>query len=118
VSAHREAGWVELLAEVLRDSPKLEDAACVGRWPGLFDPPGQGESLDHPDVAHRRGIAVSICRACPCLEMCREWAESQPQGRLSGVVAGEIRRLQPMDEAKRKKPRRPKPKPMPAAVPA
>jgi hypothetical protein len=84
-------GVVDLLADILRGVPRLENAACVGRWPGLFDPPGQGESLDHPDVAYRHRIATSICHSCDCIRDCARWVDSLPANRRpGGVVAGRL----------------------------
>lgn len=68
--------WVTLLAEVLKGTPKLSEASCRNRA-GLFDAE-EGE--------HQVRRARSICLACPCLESCREWADSQRH--LIGVVAG------------------------------
>ncbi len=91
MSAHREPGWVSLLAEVLRDSPKLEDAACVGRWPALWDPPGRGESYDHPDVQYRHNLALEICESCPVIRECGSAVDTLPVSkRPAGVIAGRI----------------------------
>lgn len=77
---------VPLLSAILRGTPKLADAACVGR-PGLWDPPGQGESL--PDAEYRQGIALSICHSCDCRVECGRWIDSLPvSNRPAGVVAG------------------------------
>ena len=90
MSAHREAGWVALLSEILRGTPKL-DGACVGRWPGLWDPPEQGQQLDHPDVQHRHTAALEICGSCVCRDQCRDWVDSlAPSMRPAGVVAGRL----------------------------
>jgi hypothetical protein len=84
-----EPGWVSLLADILRGTPRLENAACVGRWPGLFDPPARGETLDHPDVEYRHGIAVGICNTCVCRVECGRFVDSLPVSkRPAGVVAG------------------------------
>jgi hypothetical protein len=100
---------VELLAEILRGTPRLAEAACTDHPADKFDATEPVDAVE----------ALEICAVCPCLEVCRKWAESQARGRLSGVVAGEIYRPRPPVEAKRKKkPRRPKPTPRPAAVPA
>jgi hypothetical protein len=91
VSAHKEPGLVVLLSEVLRGTPKLEGAACVGRWPGLWDPPAQGESYDHPDVQYRHNLALEICESCPCLSECAGAIDTLPVSkRPAGVVAGRI----------------------------
>jgi hypothetical protein len=84
-------GVVDLLADILRGVPRLAGAACVGRWPGLFDPPGQGESLDDPDVEYRHRIAIGICGGCDCISDCARWVDSLPASkRPAGVVAGRL----------------------------
>jgi WhiB family redox-sensing transcriptional regulator len=115
MSAHREPGWVSLLAEILRGAPRLDGGLCRDRSL-LFD----AEHNDEQDREYATARAIELCRQCPCLAACRAWADAQPRGRLSGVVGGEVRQVRPSAEAKRKKPKRPrpKPKPRPAAVPA
>ena len=88
MSAHKEPGWVSLLAELLRGTPKL-DGACVGRWPGLWDPPTKDE--DPPDSEYRHSRALTICRNCSCLDACASWVEGLPRSqRPAGVVAGRL----------------------------
>lgn len=73
---------VELLAEVLRESPALPNAACRGEVE-LFsadDDPGAVEA------------AIEICETC-CRDMprCRAWLDSlTPTQRPAGVVAGRV----------------------------
>ncbi|MGV6990874.1 WhiB family transcriptional regulator [Gordonia amicalis] len=55
--------------------PNLRGAACVGS-PGLFDP--RDPSEDPADTAYRHNAARELCRTCPALEECRDWADSQP----------------------------------------
>jgi hypothetical protein len=82
-------GCISLLSKVLRDRPKLENAACVGRWPGLWDPPARGESYDHPDVQYRHNLALEICKSCPVIRECGSAVDALPVSkRPSGVIAG------------------------------
>lgn len=60
--------------------PSLPGARCRGRAE-LFD--GDGG----PD-GERSRQAASLCRGCPALDRCREWADSQPPRDLSGVLGG------------------------------
>ena len=70
---------LDLLAEVLRDSPPLPGASCRGR----------GELFDgNPEYV---ATAVQLCQACPVFGPCGSWADRQPRHRLSGVVAGRRR---------------------------
>jgi hypothetical protein len=86
VSAHREPGWVSLLAQILRDTPRLADAACSGRWT-LHDPAEPYEDEEH--VEYRQHHAVTICNTCAALDSCRAWVDGLPHNRRpSGVVAG------------------------------
>jgi hypothetical protein len=75
---------VELLANMLRDSPKLPEALCVNRSV-LFD----AEQDDYDERAYAIARAKGLCARCERLQHCREWAATQD--RLSGVVAGEVR---------------------------
>lgn len=76
-------GAEALLAKVLRDSPKLDDAACRDHPPQLFD----GE--DVLDVEDAREICLTACRS---YDACRAWYESlPPKERPCGVCAGELR---------------------------
>lgn len=88
MTAHSQPGWVELLAQILRDSPRLRDGACVGRE-DLFDPAREDEAAE--DVEYRHSRARRICRTCPVLVECREWVEQlKPSQRPVGVVHGEV----------------------------
>ncbi|WP_448389425.1 WhiB family transcriptional regulator [Mycolicibacterium sp. XJ1904] len=83
MSAHKEPGWVSLLSTILRDTPKLTGAVCVNR-PVIFD-------VDVADPEQREyaiARATGLCKRCPCLERCAEWASTQRH--LVGVVAGEL----------------------------
>jgi hypothetical protein len=46
------------------------------------------DQLDDPVVTE---AAIELCELCPVLDRCRQWADSQPRGALSGVVAGKQR---------------------------
>ncbi len=72
-----EPGTVGLLAELLRDTPRLDGALCATRR-GLFMEAETGNRV-------RVQQCISICRRCPALEACRVWAATQRD--LVGVVA-------------------------------
>ena len=80
------APWVELLAEIVRGTPKLPDAACRGRAELFIS--------DDPD---NTAAAIAICRQCPGLDACQGWAANQR--RLVGVVAGQMHE-HPADSAR------------------
>ena len=87
MSAHREPGWVSLLADILRGVPRLDGALCQDRHM-LFDPPAQGEQLGDPSVHDRHNMALSLCESCPCLTQCAAWVDGLPDSkRPAGVVA-------------------------------
>jgi hypothetical protein len=86
-----EHGWLGLVAAIVASTPKLEGASCRGRA-GLFD-----AAIDNQT---RR--ARSICFACPALDACRSWAETEP--RVMGVLATEYRRFS--DDRRRAETRR------------
>lgn len=73
---------IDLMGLILQQSVPLRDAACRGLGP-MFDP---------DDPQYDPGTAMALCLSCPCLQACRAWAEGMPRTRLSGVVAGEVRR--------------------------
>jgi len=80
------APWVELVAEMLRDSPKLPNAACA-EHPELFD------AVDDPACVE---AAVEICETrCRDFDRCRAWADSLPRFAVHGVLAGELREVAP-----------------------
>ncbi|WP_100465909.1 hypothetical protein [Mycobacteroides abscessus] len=70
---------LDLLTELLRDSPALPGASCQGRGE-LFD--GNPEYM---------ATAVQLCHTCPAFGPCGAWADRQPRHRLSGIVAGQRR---------------------------
>ncbi|WP_448221955.1 WhiB family transcriptional regulator [Gordonia iterans] len=59
------------LADLLADQPDLTGAACRGLW-SLFDEPAEDE--DHAEAEARHHRAATLCRACPVLADCRDWA--------------------------------------------
>jgi Transcription factor WhiB len=74
---------IDLLKAILADSPRLEGSLCRDRS-ALFD----AEQEDEDDRQFAVDSAKRLCRQCPALQACREWAATQP--RLTGVVAGEL----------------------------
>ena len=70
---------IALIANIIRGSVSLPDAACVDR-PELFD-------VDADDDQHDQ--AVEICRQCPALAACGAWATTINPRTISGVVAGQ-----------------------------
>ena len=66
----------------LAGAPSLPGARCRGRS-HLFD------GTDGPD-GERTRQAAAMCRRCPALDRCAEWADSQPAKRLDGVIAGRL----------------------------
>jgi hypothetical protein len=72
--------WVALLAEILRDTPRLPNPACAGLHTVM-------DNVESPEP----GLAV--CRRCPSQTRtaCNAWASSAPPRlRPSGVCGGEI----------------------------
>ena len=74
------APWVELLAAVLRDTPRLPGALCRQRTE-LFDG-------DDAEDAHE---AAELCGHCPAREPCAAWAHTLAHNEAHGVLAGERR---------------------------
>ena len=86
------ATWAGLAA-ALSAVPKLDGAACWGRW-DLFDPEADREHGQQSEDPHdRHQLAVSICLTeCPCLDACRSYVESlRPSQRPIGAIAGSVR---------------------------
>ncbi|MFP1155540.1 WhiB family transcriptional regulator [Mycobacterium sherrisii] len=74
-------GTVDLLAAVLRGSPRLPRALCATHDPRLFD------ADDPADAA----AAIAICRRCPEREPCASWCRALPaRQRPHGVVGGRV----------------------------
>jgi hypothetical protein len=69
---------IRLLSKILAGTPRLPEAACCGD-PELFTSSDPG-CID---------LAIRICRGCPDLVPCRQWADSC-RPRLTGVVAGRV----------------------------
>ncbi len=85
LATRRGEGWVAALAAILRDTPRLDGAACIGRAE-LFS------SHSSEDIA----AATGICRRCLALAACQQWANSRPRSkRPDGVVAGQHREWRP-----------------------
>lgn len=69
-------------------APKLPGALCRNRA-RLFDEAEAGE--DPEAVVERHERAAAMCRLCPVLGPCNEWAASLPaRERPPGVLAGAI----------------------------
>ena len=82
-----------LAALLAAGRPDLTDAACRGRW-DLFDEPAECEDPTAAEARHHH--AASICRSCPALAACRDWADQLPsQHRPPGVLAGVIPQARP-----------------------
>lgn len=74
--------WIDLLIEVLRRTPKLDGALCVGRA-HVFEA-ADAEHVDQALVLYQR---------CPALPACSSWFASLPASRRPrGVIAGRHRR--------------------------
>lgn len=65
------------LIGALRGAPRLPRAACRGLWV-LFD------DVDDPDDA------LALCALCPEQTACQQWADTQPDKKLHGVIAGRV----------------------------
>lgn len=74
-----------LLIKILADTPRLEDAACIGQH-HLFDPATEAEPTAVADRRHR--LAADLCSNCPALAECRRWADDQKS--YPGVLAGRV----------------------------
>ncbi|MCV7317255.1 WhiB family transcriptional regulator [Mycolicibacillus parakoreensis] len=83
-------GTVDLLREILADTPRLDAACAHPKRAWLFDPAERDEPVE--EVRRRQTMALALCRQCPPIEACRAWADSLPPAqRVYGVVAGEVR---------------------------
>lgn len=76
---------IALLAKILAATPRLEDAACIGRTE-LFDPQQDGEEAQ--DVTYRHRRAAALCNECPALTECHRWAQTERQS--ASVLAGRV----------------------------
>jgi hypothetical protein len=70
------------LVGALARVPLLAGARCRGRA-DLFD------GSDGPE-GERTRLAAALCNACPALAACSDWADSQPDNKLDGVIAGRL----------------------------
>lgn len=77
----RPGGWIELVGAVLRGVPSLNGALCRNSDPRLFDG-------DDDETAER---AAAICRRCPALRECGDWAAALRHNEANGVLAGQRR---------------------------
>ncbi|WP_232717397.1 WhiB family transcriptional regulator [Gordonia metallireducens] len=82
----REAGPVALLTEILRGTASLSGAACVGSAE-LFDPRDPHE--DAIGGYRRHFAAAQVCRRCPVIDACREWADGDRK-QAQSVTAGRV----------------------------
>ncbi|MFC9514376.1 WhiB family transcriptional regulator [Nocardiaceae bacterium NPDC056970] len=78
---------IRLLAAILRDTPRLDGAACVDHDPEMWF----ADSKDHATIV----AAKAICAGCPALAGCRDYARGNK--RQQGILAG--RRRREFDEA-------------------
>lgn len=74
----RSRGTVGLLAEILRDVPRLDGAACSLEHARLFDVPHQGGPGGRQRARQRRVIAERLCATCPAHDACADWATGEP----------------------------------------
>ena len=74
---------IEILAAILRDTPRLEGSLCRNRS-DLFD----AEQADADERQYAIDSAKRLCRKCPARIPCGEWAATQK--RLTGIVAGRL----------------------------
>lgn len=80
------AGSEKLLTKVLWRLPKLTDAACAGRSE-LFDARDPDEDAESAEYRHHR--AAALCRTCPVLDACSEYADTD-NSKARHVIAGRI----------------------------
>lgn len=77
------ATW-SLLEKILAGVPKLDTPACGPSTATLFDRRGPDEDRDDAEARHHR--ALNLCRTCPALDACRNFAQyEKPSGQ---VIAG------------------------------
>lgn len=69
------SGCEQLLIKVLRSTPKLDDAACIGRHE-LFD--GRHATESHAHARERGERARALCDGCPARAACTTWAQTEP----------------------------------------
>ncbi|MDZ4234629.1 MAG: WhiB family transcriptional regulator [Dietzia sp.] len=73
------------LSELLAGHDRWTGASCIDRWE-TFDPRGD----DEPDREFHTRVrrAQAVCRACPILDQCREFAANARPADRAGVLAG------------------------------
>lgn len=71
--------WVALIGAIVRGSPKLAGAKCVGRH-RLFT----GDDTDPAAVE----LAVGLCQECPAMALCESYANEI--GARGGIWAGKV----------------------------
>lgn len=74
--AHLLAGLVD---------PRLEGAACAGHW-HLFDPPEGDEGRTARRA--RQARARALCRRCPVLDQCADYATTAKHRDRAGFTLG------------------------------
>jgi len=73
--------WVALIAAIVRGSPKLAGAKCVGQHRLFTDDDGDPAAAE---------LATAICQGCPALALCGAYADEIGPRKLSGVWAGRV----------------------------
>ena len=68
----------------VRALPWADQAVCASTDPELFFPAHGGVPIN--ERGEREGIAKSICRRCPVIEECRDYAMADPH--LEGTWGG------------------------------
>ena len=74
----RPTGDVDLMAAILRGSPKLDGASCA-QHPGWFD-----SDADDDDTLR----AIDVCTRCPVMRQC--YAHAEAQECADGVYGGKL----------------------------
>lgn len=73
------------LTELLAGRDRWSGASCVGKW-ATFDPRADRE--DEHEFLERVRRAQSVCRRCPILTRCRDFAANARPAHRAGVLAG------------------------------
>lgn len=86
-------GPLGLLIAILSDTPRLPGALCRDH-PDLFDAThASGKAAMTRHLTEARAAAKAVCRACPAIDPCGQWADGlRPSERPGGVVAGKVAR--------------------------
>ena len=81
---------LSLLTEILHGVPSLPGALCPDH-PHVFQ--ASSDCADPETREYAIATAVRLCKACPALDICRDWIDHQPAAqRPPGVVAGILER--------------------------